>query len=146
MAGAGFPDEPGGPIDSEVLGPDRVELERRRALEDPGQPWKEWFYFTAFKWWLATGFLIIDSWVVTTFIEIRSWLPLAAATIGTLYLELLLYSYLWHRPHPDRARTERRLLWPAFEIGRWTPEGFRRRAGSSLGPGEEGAPDPREFL
>ncbi|HXY46680.1 MAG TPA: hypothetical protein VEK13_02130 [Thermoplasmata archaeon] len=144
MAGAGFPDETGGPIDSSSLEPSEVELARRRALEDPGASWKEWLYFTAFKWWMAIAFLIVDSWIVTIFLVARSWIPLAASTVAALYLEYLLYGYLWHRPDAMRPPAPRRFRWPPFEVGRWTPEGFRLRSGQ--GPLDERSPDPREFL
>ena len=146
MAGPGFSDEVGGPIDSSTFAESKVDEEKRRALEEPGASWKEWLYFTAFKWWFAIVFLIIDSWIVTIFLEARSWIPLAVATVVAVYLELLLYSYLWRRPDPHRAEPGRRRGGSSQRFGRWTPEAFRQRAAQAAGTGGEAAPDPREFL
>lgn len=135
-----------GPIDSSSLGPPPDEEEKRRALQDPGRPWKEWFYFTALKWWIGILFLIVDSWIVSTFLVLRSWGFLAASIVAAVYLEYLAFEYLWRRPDPAHPPRTGRFRWPPFEVGRWTPEGFGLRAGRPHRPPEEPVADPREFF
>jgi hypothetical protein len=121
------------------------EEEKRRALRIPGPTWKEWFYFTALKWWLGLFFLIIDSWVVVAFLEAGSVLGLVAATAAAVYLEYLLYVYLWRRPELERSRARAR-RWPPVEVGRWTPEAFAARAAGTRPTAGSETADPREFL
>lgn len=122
------------------------EEEKRRALAEPGPSWKEWLYFTAFRWWLGIVFLIVDSWVVVEFLELGNLLALVAAVLGALYLEYLLYVYLWRRPEPTLHARMRRHRWPPVEVGRWTPEAFAARA-QGIRPAAPSEPaDPREFL
>jgi len=146
MGGPGTSPTPGGPIDSTSFVDVEEQEQKRRALAEPGPSWKEWLYFTAFRWWMGILFLIVDSWIVATFLVIRAWLPLAAATATAIYLEILIYGYFWHRPDPDRPRPEGRFRWPPYQVGRWTPEGFRIRSGQAQLPVGEKSPDPREFL
>lgn len=148
MRGAGFTsDDHGGPIEASDLGPERWEEEKRRARDHPGASWKEWLYFTAFRWWMGIAFLIVDTWIVTIFLVPRQWVFLALSILPAVYLEYLLYGYLWRRPGPttDVSRS-RRVRWPPYEVGRWTPEGFQLRAGVAVEPAEPPGPDPREFL
>ena len=147
MAGATYPEGAGGSIETSDFDESREKAERRRALEDPGATWKEWLYFTAFKWWLAVVFLILDSWIITIFLIPHDWLALVGATAAAVYSEYLLYGYLWRRPDPDRPGALQRGRWPPWgEIGRWTPEGFRQRTGQPVDLAADPAPDPREFL
>jgi hypothetical protein len=146
MASGGFPDDAGGPIESSAFGESREQEAKRRALEDPGASWKEWLYFVAFKWWLAIVFLILDSWVVTIFLQTRDWFGLGGATVAAIYLEYLLYGYLWRRPDPRHPEASLRGRWPPYGVGRWTPEGFRLRGQHSAAVSGEASPDPREFL
>ena len=120
--------------------------EKRRALAEPGPTWKEWLYFTAFRWWLGIVFLILDSWIVVEFLEIGNVLALIAASAGALYLEYLLYVYLWRRPEPTRHARAQRPRWPPFEVGRWTPEAFAARAQGARPTARSESADPREFL
>lgn len=138
------PPDPVPPANAPEFGRDEVEEEKRRALLDPGPTWKEWMYFTAFRWWMAVLFLIVDSWIVATFLVVHDWLPLAGATATAIYLEILIYGYFWHRPDPEKPSYTRRFRGLPYQVGRWTPEGVRLRAGQAALP--ESAPDPREFL
>jgi len=116
--------------------------ERAEALRAPGPSWKEWAYGTALKWWLGLGLLIVDSWLVAGWIEVGGYLPLAGSLAVAVYLEYLLYQYLWHPYHPE-LRGKFRPSWHApFEVGRWSPE----RADLLAGKFEPTAPDPRQFL
>jgi hypothetical protein len=130
--------EAGVPLDSD-------QQARKRALTEPGPSWREWLYFSAFRWWMGILFLIIDSWIVASFIEASDWVLLAPATLGAVYLEYLLYRYLWARPEEVRRGRARR-RWPPFEVGRWTPEGVRARATGTPPVPSAPASDPREFL
>ncbi len=126
--------------------PETEEDARKRALADPGPSWSEWLYSTAFKWWLGIAFLIVDSWIVTTFLEAGAWVLLFACTIGAVYLEYLLFRYLWARPEEIRRGSRPRRRWPPFEVGRWTPEGRRARETGIVPTAEPAPSDPREFL
>ncbi len=135
-------------------GLERVQEEKQAALRHPGPSWREWFFFDAMKWWLGIVFLIVDAWIATSWIgggndTAGNALGLAASLAGALYLEVLLYRYLWRRP-VDRdmiGRSGFRPSWKALrEVGRWTPEASfvaSRRARQGI---DEGAPDPSEFL
>lgn len=127
--------------------PPETEAEgRQRALADPGPPWKDWLYFTAFRWWFGIFFLIIDSWIAAEFIELGDWVFLGLALIAAVYLEYLLYLYLWARPEEIRRGRRPRRRWPPFELGRWTPEAMHARATGNVPPVDSSASDPREFL
>lgn len=122
------------------------EEEKQRALLEPGPTWKEWLYFTAFRWWLGIVFLIVDSWLVVECLEIGSWPALVGSLIAAAYLEYLLYLYLWRRPEPARFTRARRHRWPPVEVGRWTPEAFAARAAGTRPVVPTDTADPREFL
>ncbi|HTT16607.1 MAG TPA: hypothetical protein VMH49_04540 [Thermoplasmata archaeon] len=136
------------------VGLERVQEEKREALVDPGPSWREWFFYDAMKWWLGIVFLIADAWVVTSWISdgvatatdiVGVVLSLAAA----LYLEVLLYRYLWRRPSdPDLVgRGTFRPGWKALrEVGRWTPEASRVASRAARRRPEQGGVDPNEFL
>lgn len=116
--------------------------EREAALKAPGQSWHDWFYFIALKWWVGLGILIIDSWIVAGWIEAGGWLELLGSVALAVYLEYLLWQYLWHPYHPE-LHGQFRPTWKApFEAGRWTPE----REALLAGKLEPAAPDPRQFL
>ena len=125
----------------------QTELEeKRRAREMPGPSWKEWLYFTALKWWIGILFLIVDSWIVVTFLEAGSTIELIAATAAAVFLEYLLYVYLWRRPALERRPRARARRWPPVEVGRWTPEAWAARAAGRRPTAPTEAADPREFL
>ena len=154
----------GGPAHAEELTPEqqdayeagleRAEQEKRQALLDPGPSWREWFFFDAAKWWVGLGFLIVDVWVVASWIAAGTFSIVRAVAalltlVGAIYLELLLYRYLWRRPSDTGPRRPGpfRPSWRALrEVGRWTPEEARRRATGDSGPAADGSLRPDDFL
>jgi hypothetical protein len=127
---------------------EQVVEEKRRALADPGPPWREWFLFNGVKWWVGLGFLIIDTWFIVGGLESNGLLALALALlIPVTYLQLLLWRVLWYRPNLDRpARGDYHRTWlRPVEFGRWTPEGelIRTKGRAALGPQ---GPNPRDFV
>jgi hypothetical protein len=136
--------------EEEVAYRDRLEEvveEKRRALEDPGPPWKEWFLFDGAKWWVGLGFLIADVWIISGGLEVGSLLLALAPLVPATYLQLLAWRYLWYRPHESRLHRHdfQRTWFRPVEFGRWTPEGAVVRAGGHVISGPQG-PNPREFL
>jgi hypothetical protein len=126
----------------------RVREEKLASLEDPGPSWKEWFYFQATKWWIGIGLIVVDSWIVGYWLEEGSVPALVGTLALALYAEFLLTRYLWHRPDDARGLSVGRFhpTWlQPVEFGRWTPEGFRVRAGLSPQTGEAPARG-EEFL
>jgi len=126
---------------------EQVEEEKRRALQDPGSSWGEWFFHDGAKWYVGLGFLIIDTWLIAGGFESGLVLVGVALLVPATYLELLLYRFLWYRPPIDRpVRGDFRRDWMhPVEFGRWTPEGVvvRTQGRAALGPQ---GPNPREFL
>jgi hypothetical protein len=125
----------------------RVAEEKRRALEDPGPSWREWWYDSASKWWIGLGFLIVDSWVIVACFQAS--LPLVAlpATVAAIYLEFLLWQFLWRVPSHDGPRRRgpfRPRFYALTEYGRWTPEGAAARSNPAAVVDE--GPRPEEFL
>jgi hypothetical protein len=133
---------------------ERVRKEKEEALHDPGPTWKEWFCYSAAKWWLFIGgYLVVLSWELAYLypsygVPLYETLPLIAVT---LYAELLLWRFLWYRPHGDEPSrsTGDRVFRPSFlrpvQYGRWTPEWADIRAGRRV-PSADVGPDPKEFL
>jgi hypothetical protein len=118
--------------------------EKKQALADPGPSWREWFLFSAMKWYLGLAFLIGDAWIVVTWFEVGvAWAALATL-VAAIYLEYLAYRVLWTRPPIDRPirATFQRSWHTPVQFGRWTPEAELYRAGRLVPAG----PDPREFL
>lgn len=132
-------------------GLERVAEEKRRALEHPGPTWREWFFYDHARWWVGLLFLIVDSWIATAFLHSGTISGVgaaedAASLAAAIYLEFLLYRYLWRRP-TERSFGRFRPSWTALtEFGRWTPEGERVRRGEGPPVPEDGGPSPREFL
>jgi hypothetical protein len=128
--------------------PPDVQQEMERARAEPGPSWRAWFLFQGAKWWVGLGFLTVDVWIVVGAFQGQN----LAITVGllalALYLEVLLFEFLWHRPDPAHrhgaASPRSRWIHPV-PVGRWTPEAVAARAGLNL-PAGEGAPDAREFL
>ncbi len=127
--------------------PELDEDSRKEALADPGPAWKDWFYFEFLKVWILLALLIVDVLLVASWLDPPDVVAMALSLGAALYLEYLLYQYLWHRPHPEREPREfqRNLLHPV-RYGRWTPEMWRFKAGLDPLAGLQSGPDPREFL
>ncbi len=132
---------------------DRLAVDRQRALKDPGSSWRDWFLGVWAKWWLGLAFVVVDSWIASFWANDGVFSGYDAAYLGAslavaVYLEILLYLFLWRIPSGplDSAGRRFRPSWKALrEIGRWVPVSERRALRTSAGPAE-GAPDPREFL
>ncbi len=136
--------------------------ERRRALAQPGLGWKDWALYSGLKPWIGLGLLIVDVWALVTVVGLASqpsyglWAglglePLAVVCISlltalTIYLNLVLWSYLWANPREGdlrRGAFNPTALRP-FAVGRWTPD-YPTWVAGNLG---EVAPDAsiEEFL
>jgi hypothetical protein len=125
---------------------DAVAEEKRKALEDPGPSWREWWWFSASKWYLGLLLFVLDIWLIAAGIE-TGLLGLALLlTLGVLYVEFLLWRFLYFVPRePDDPNHPFRPTWsrPA-QFGRWTPEGEAVRHGGRVII--EGTPDPNHYL
>jgi hypothetical protein len=126
---------------------EEVAEEKRRALLDPGPPWKEWFLHDGAKWWVGVGLFIIDTWIFVGGLEAGLVGVGLLLIVPATYLELLLWRVLWYRPPIDRpVRGDFHRSWfRPVEFGRWTPEGaiIKVRGRDALGPR---GPNPKEFL
>ena len=158
----GRPDtETAAPIDEDKFTPEeeaawtagvtRVAEEKQRALRDPGPSWREWLFFEHRKWWYGVACLVVDSWVSTAWVagDMVSPLRLVGLAVSTgwaIYLELLLYRYLWRRPASGSGRRFRPGFLALQEVGRWTPEAARTSVAPRRQVVDEGAPNPNEFL
>ncbi|MCI4357275.1 MAG: hypothetical protein L3K18_09115 [Thermoplasmata archaeon] len=121
--------------------------ERHKAIEDPGVPWRDWFYFSFVKAWLALGFLVIDALIAGAWAESHNYVGLALSEAVAVYLEFLAFRYLWTRPGPEEERHGP--FSPSWHrpvrVGRWTPEAWYPERFRVQKPGQSG-PDPHEFL
>ncbi|HTT73784.1 MAG TPA: hypothetical protein VMG99_06530 [Thermoplasmata archaeon] len=118
--------------------------EREAAIRAPGPSWHDWLYGQAFKWWLGIGLLILDSWLVAGWLEVGNWIAATISIVLAVYVEYLLYQYLWH-PYEHGRRGPFRPSWRApFVVGRWQPEWREIRAG--ITPDGSVTTDRREFL
>jgi hypothetical protein len=125
---------------------DRVEEEKRKAREAPAASWRDWWFYSASKWYILLGFALVDVWVGLSWEDAGNGLAAALSIVALLYGEFLLYQYLWFRPQSRRRRAESRpTWWRPVRYGRWTPEADLARA---RGPGavEDEGPDLREFV
>jgi hypothetical protein len=128
--------------------PPDVRREMEAARRDPGPGWREWFLFQGAKWWLGLAFLTVDTWIVVGAISTGAAVAAALLAIA-VYLEILTYEYLWHRPEGVSPRTPVPTHWRWIRpvpVGRWTPEAEQIRRGHAISGASDGAPDPREFL
>ena len=122
--------------------------EREAAVREPGPSWREWLYQQAFRWWLGLGLLIVDTWIAAGWVEVGGWLPLAGSLAVALYLEYLLYQYLWH-PFDIELGNRFRPTWRTpFRVGRWSTDREKLLRGEigHAAPGAQDGPDPHEFL
>jgi len=127
---------------------DRVAAEKSRALREPGPSWRTWMFQSALRTYYVLGILIADVQVVVFWYEEGSVVGLVVSLVLALYLEFLLYRYLWYRPRPEALLTSGKFhpTWlRPVEYGRWTVEADLVRAGVSIRRTEEG-PSPKEFL
>jgi hypothetical protein len=124
-----------------------VEREKAFALKEPGPGWRTWFLQSALRWYYFLGMLIVNINILVSWFEYGSLLGMVLSLVVAVYLEFLLYRFLWYRPNTDEAprRPFRRSWIRPTEYGRWTPEADRVRGGFSIYPTEEG-PSAREFL
>jgi hypothetical protein len=128
--------------------PPEVREEMELARADPGPTWREWFFFHAAKWWIGLGFLIVDTWILVSALQIGLAVSVVVLLVA-LYLEILTWQVLWHRPDSlsVRAPEENRLWWiRPLAVGRWTPEAEEIRLGIRVSVTSEAGPDPKEFL
>jgi hypothetical protein len=129
---------------------------RKWLVDHPGAPWSEWFYRSFAKTYGVTGLFVGDAIVVAFWLEVPSLIGLFATLLPLLYLEYVLYQYLWYEPgveHSHRSRstretsTEPRRPWVhPFPFGRWSSTGLLIRQGLEPIPTGDAGPDPREFL
>jgi hypothetical protein len=129
---------------------DRVELEKELARRAPDLPWKDWALFTGLKSYVGIGLFILDAWIAAVWLEAGNYVGLIPSLVLAVYLEFLLYRYLWYRPSARASRSKRRFR-PSWsrpvEYGRWTPEAARRRSGAmDESGGSPVGPNPRDFL
>ena len=115
---------PGDELADESL-EDRVEQEKARALERAGTELAPMVFQRALRAYYVLGILIVDVQVVVGWYEVGSAVGLVVCLALAVYLEFLLYRYLWSRPRADAAppRGQFRPTWVRpSEYGRWTPE------------------------
>lgn len=144
MSGASRPQKKG--FLGKIGFPEPTSEERQEALESPGPTWREYFYYSFLKVWIGLAFFIVDIWIIASWLVPLNLVGMLLSLVVAIYVELLLYSYLWHRPHIDEdpKQFRRSAMRPVF-YGRWTPEADRVRAGKDALLSRPG-PDPKEFL
>jgi hypothetical protein len=124
---------------------DLVAEEKRRALADPGPSWREWWFYSASKWYLAVALFVLDAWLFGAALEASLFAVGLLAMVPTFYAEFVLWQYLYSRT-PVGAPTRFRPTWSRpVRFGRWTAEGHAIRHGGMV-IDENGGPDPRDFL
>ncbi|MGI0053128.1 MAG: hypothetical protein ACREC5_02635 [Thermoplasmata archaeon] len=136
------------------LGPALTEEERRAAIADPGPSWRQYFLRDFLRWWTALGYFVVDAVIVASYLRPPDPAAILLELTAALYLEYLLYEFLWYTPRwfaegAGRYRTEaptgwRRAIRPVA-AGRWTDAYRWIRSGREVRSTAPG-PDPREFL
>jgi hypothetical protein len=136
------------PPEGETADPKELERLRDRALALPS--WAEWFYASFLKVYGALGLFVGDAILAAYWLEIPNALGLLATLLPVVYLEFLLFQYLWHEPDPSGATRSAGPFRPTWlrpvRFGRWSSMGQRVRRGRAPFPGEGSGPDPHEFL
>jgi hypothetical protein len=123
---------------------DRVAEEKRLALLDPGPTWHEWFFHSAAKWWIGLAFLVVDAWLIVACLDIGLYLLTIPVLVVALYIEFLVYRYLWYSPDTTRSGGRFRRSWVRpVPFGRWTSEAEHARTHPTS---SDGGPEPNEFL
>ena len=129
---------------------------RQWLIDHPGPSWREWFFQSFAKTYTLLGLFIGDAIVAAYWLEPANFLGLAASLFVLVFLEYLLYQYLWFEPaagHPHQSRSIRaasvggRPWMHPFPYGRWSGAAQRVREGLApvpVAPGD--SPDPKEFL
>ena len=145
---------PGGMLDGRPIIPRPTEEERKAALAHPGPTWTDYFFRSFLKAWIALGYLILDVFVVGFWLENHLYVGILPSLVAAVYLEWLLWAYLYYEPHGGASASQRRepgldrFLFPVT-FGRWTEPGDRVRHGLSpysREAVEAAGPDPAEFL
>ncbi|MCL4324738.1 MAG: hypothetical protein M1144_04680 [Candidatus Thermoplasmatota archaeon] len=103
------------------------EEDRKRALDDPGIPWKQWFLTTGLKPWVVLGLLLFEGLgLVSVWVALSGYARAAVFPIlvAALYLDVLLWSFLWREPSVDEFRSGnfKNYWFQPFKIGRFTVE------------------------
>jgi hypothetical protein len=137
-----------GGIDSLDLPAPRTRGERRAIIAIPGPTWRQWFYYDFLKMWLGLACFIADVLVVVTWIRPLDIPAMTLSLVGAIYLEFLLFRYLWYRPtYAEDAGKPFRPSWTRLtKYGRWTPEAELAGTGRSAQLIQSDAPRPEEFL
>ncbi|MCI4347766.1 MAG: hypothetical protein L3J97_04005 [Thermoplasmata archaeon] len=141
---------------------------RHSAIATPGKSWREWLFSSFAKVYIGLGLFIGDAIVAAYWLEARNALGLVGSIAPLLYLEFLLYQFLWYEPVPSRS-VRRSLAQDAgddaavprmssapvftwidlvhpFAAGRWSETRQRRLQGLPVDAGTLEGPDPEEFL
>ncbi|MCI4347212.1 MAG: hypothetical protein L3J97_01165 [Thermoplasmata archaeon] len=122
---------------------------RAAAIEEPGASWREYVYLSLAKAWVILGFGVGDAWIIASWLQPPNFGALGLSLVGAIYLEFLLFRFLWYVPGPDESASTGpfRPSWTRpVRFGRWTPEAGRLRKQRDRAGVERPGPDPSEFL
>ncbi len=124
--------------------------ERKRSIDTPGTPWKEWFFATALKPWVILGLLLSEGLgLLSVYVAVNGALQAVTIILFVLsiYADVLLWNLLWRVPSPDEWKSGKftNYRWQPFKVGRWTPEYpvWKSGKGADIGASEI---NPQEFL
>jgi hypothetical protein len=126
---------------------------RRWLVSLPGPTWREWFYTSFAKTYALLGLFIADAIVLAGWLQSRYYLG-SLTLLPMLYVEFLLYQYLWHEPSAAEQRSRSTRLGAAggrawvhpVPYGRWSATARDVRDGVIPPDGGPAGPDPKEFL